>query len=210
MLYNIGRTVTYSILGLLLGLIGSGFAVFGFQQMLSVILGALILLSVVLPKKYFTRFKLYQKLTGLFYLLRSRLSTLFSKNNLSSLFTIGLLNGLLPCGLVYMALTGAIASGKAFHGALFMAAFGLGTIPLMLSLSLFKNLISLKFRSGINKAMPYLISVMAILMIVRGLNLGIPYVSPAFEKESKTVTCCEKPDNKKVAAGGEKNCCHKK
>lgn len=119
------------------------------------------------------------------------MADLFTQRSYSSLFAIGLLNGLLPCGLVYIALAGALASGTALNGALFMAAFGLGTIPMMMSLSWFANVISVRFRSGLRMAFPYLISVMAILMILRGMNLGIPYLSP------------------KMEANGNKTCCHK-
>ncbi|MGZ4043606.1 MAG: sulfite exporter TauE/SafE family protein, partial [Bacteroidia bacterium] len=56
LLYNSGRIITYSLLGLLFGIIGQGFAVFGLQQVLSVSLGTLILLSIILPKKFVSRF----------------------------------------------------------------------------------------------------------------------------------------------------------
>jgi uncharacterized protein len=210
-IYNSGRVFTYSLLGILFGLIGTGFAVFGLQKILSIFLGITILLSVIIPKKYISRFRLTGKFSGLFFNLKSRLGNLFLKRTFLSLFTIGLLNGLLPCGLVYIALTGAVASGTVLKGTAFMMAFGLGTVPVMLSLSWFKNIITIKFRSGINKAMPYLISTMAILMIFRGMNLGIPYLSPGFEAKTKSITCCEKTTlNNKSIIKSEENCCHKK
>ncbi len=209
-LYNFGRAFTYSVLGLLFGFVGSGFVFFGLQQVLSISIGLLILLSILLPKKYVFRFSITGKLSHLFYRLKSRLNILFSKNNLFSLFSIGILNGLLPCGLVYIALTGALALGNIFNGMFFMAAFGLGTIPVMFSLLWFRNSITVKFRLRINNAMPYFISFMAILMIFRGMNLGIPYLSPSFDAKTNSVTCCEKSGlENKLNLKTEVHCCHK-
>jgi sulfite exporter TauE/SafE len=207
--YNFGRAFTYASLGLFFGLVGNGFAIFGLQQILSISLGSIILLTLILPKDILFRFSITKQTSRLFFNLRSRLSALFHKKNFSSLFAIGLLNGLLPCGLVYMAIAGAIATGSALKGAAFMAAFGLGTIPVMFSLSWFSNLITVKFRSGINKALPYFISAMAVLMILRGLNLGIPYLSPEFNAKNKTMSCCEKKESGKDPKSII-DCCHKK
>lgn len=197
--YNFGRALTYSVLGLLFGLIGESFALFGMQQALSVVLGSIILLSVVIPVHYTNKFQITQPLFRFFNALKTKMTNLFQKRSLSSLFTIGLLNGLLPCGLVYIAIAGAIASGSAVKGAVFMAGFGLGTIPLMMTLSWFVNLINPRFRSGLRFAFPYLVSVMAILMILRGMNLGIPYISPKMEISAKNqinfhkeIKCCHK------------------
>jgi uncharacterized protein len=188
-LYNIGRAFTYSLFGVLFGLVGSGFAFFGLQQMLSVSLGALILLFIVLPKKISSnlgpvRF-VYNKWNGL----RELFSELLKKRSLPFLFIIGLLNGLLPCGLVYMAIAGSIATADWKSGGLFMFLFGLGTIPAMFTLSLFSNLINVRFRRRLNKAVPYFLSAMAIMMMLRGMNLGIPYLSPAALKEPSSVNC---------------------
>lgn len=121
------------------------------------------------------------------------------------MFLIGLLNGLLPCGLVYVAIAGATATGHFINGALFMFLFGLGTLPMMLSLSLFGQFIQAKYRNLMRKAVPVFVSAMAIMMILRGLNLGIPYVSPKIEEKEtsgmechsqgteKVMKCCAKP-----------------
>jgi sulfite exporter TauE/SafE len=209
LLYNSGRIVTYSILGLLFGLIGKGFAIFGLQQFLSVALGVIILLSVIVPQRLLTKWNFTKNIFVWLGQVKAGLSYLFSRRNLSSLFLIGILNGLLPCGLVYMALAAALGISDPVHSAMFMALFGLGTVPVMLSLSWFSDLINLKFRNGIRKSMPYVISIMAVLMILRGLNLGIPYLSPSYHVNDNSVSCCEKPrvmECKKQAM----ECCHKK
>jgi len=196
LVYNIGRALTYCLFGVLFGMIGRGFAVFGLQQIISVILGSLILISILVPRLYsFEETLFYSQLNKL----KQIISNYFTRSGLSSFFIVGLLNGLLPCGLVYMAVAGAIATGNVVNGALFMAAFGLGTIPAMFGLMWFGNLISIKRRTLIRKAFPYMMSLIAIMMILRGMNLGIPYISP--EMESKGEISCHSE---------QKQCCHGK
>ena len=189
LLYNTGRVVTYSFFGLLFGIIGRTFALFGFQQWLSIILGVIILLFLLLPNtnKVFENTNI---IVHFFYKVRSRLANLFKKRNYKSVFFIGLLNGLLPCGLVYMAVAGAIATASIVNGSLFMAFFGFGTFPMMLSVSFFASFINITARQKIRAAYPYLMFIMACLLIIRGLGLGIPYVSPAnFPNLSQAILC---------------------
>ena len=103
----------------------------------------------------------------------------------SSLFFIGLLNGLLPCGLVYMAIAGAIGTGAVFSGSLYMIMFGLGTLPMLLGITLAGNLLGLAFRKRINKVIPVLVILVGIFFVLRGLSLGIPFLSPPKEKIEK-------------------------
>jgi uncharacterized protein len=191
--YNSGRIVTYVAFGFLFGLIGKSVAVFGFQQWLSIILGILILVFIILPKRL-SSFSQNNFLLRFFEKILSSLGQLFSKNNFSSLFSIGLLNGLLPCGLVYMAAVVAISTGNIANSMVFMGAFGLGTLPMMWSVAFFGNYVSLSFRKKIRKAYPYMMMLMACLLILRGMGLGIPYVSPKVDMGKKEViNCCARP-----------------
>lgn len=189
-IYNAGRIVTYSAFGLLLGFIGQTAALFGFQQWLSITTGMLILLFIIMPKKYKMQSSVSGYTNAFFTRIRLELGRLFSQKNNSSLFVIGLLNGLLPCGLVYMAAAGAIAAGDVWKSAFFMAAFGLGTLPVMWSVAFFGNYIGVSFRQKIRKAYPYMMTLMACLLILRGLGLGIPYVSPGMDAAKKEVNGC--------------------
>ncbi len=192
-LYNAGRIVTYSGFGLLLGLIGSTAGLFGFQQGLSIVAGTLILLFLVVPKKYKMQSTATKYSNNFFTKLRLKLGSLFTQKSNSALFVIGLLNGLLPCGLVYMAGAGAIAAADTASSILFMAAFGLGTLPVMWSIAFFGNYIGISWRQKIRSAYPYIMAVMASLLILRGMGLGIPYVSPKMNTENKHVQgCCVK------------------
>lgn len=177
LLYNTGRVVTYTLMGAVLGLAGFSLGLFGFQRWLSVLAGISIILYLLYPQLSFykTGHRSFQTVMGK---LRNRLAGLFAKKSFRSVFFIGFLNGLLPCGLVYMAIATSVATGSIVKSSLFMAAFGLGTLPLMWAVSFFGNVISLKARTTIRKAYPYILFVMACLLIVRGLGLSIPYLSP--------------------------------
>lgn len=193
LLYNVGRTLTYAILGAIFGLAGLGLALGGLQQWVSIALGALMILSVLIPKVG----ALGRNLTSFSGLVTSRIKKLFGRffriRSYSSLFILGILNGFLPCGLVYIALAGALLMSQVYEGALYMVFFGLGTIPMMMALSLAGNLISSKFRAKLSKVIPYFIILLGLVFILRGLNLGIPYLSPKMEKSDtgSTIECCE-------------------
>jgi sulfite exporter TauE/SafE len=192
-IYNAGRIVTYAVFGLLFGLIGQTASLFGLQQWLSICTGAIILVFIFLPRKYKIQTSASNYTNGFFAGIRSKLASLFSQKNHSSLFVIGLLNGLLPCGLVYMAIAGAIATGSAGNSIVFMASFGLGTLPVMWSIAFFGNYVGVSIRQKMRRAYPYMMAFMACLLIIRGLGLGIPYVSPKMNTEKVHVHgCCTK------------------
>lgn len=189
LLYNNGRVITYSFFGLLFGIIGRTFALFGYQQWLSITLGAIIIIFLLIPKKSKV-FESTNLVIHFFYKIRTSLGKSFARRNYKSVFFIGLLNGLLPCGLVYMAVAGAIATASVIKSCLFMACFGLGTFPMMLSVSFFGSFINITARQKIRAAYPYLMFIMACLLIIRGLGLGIPYLSPAGSVGNHTAILC--------------------
>lgn len=207
-LYNVGRVATYTLLGLLFGLLGQSFYLGGFQQTLSVAVGVLLLLSVVFSQTNWIRLPALGFVYRFINSVKLQLGNLFNRKGLHFLFLIGLLNGFLPCGLVYLGIAGAVATGHFIKGAEFMLYFGLGTIPVMYSVAFLGQFISIKHRNFIRRSMPVVVAVMATLLIVRGLNLGIPYLSPQFEKDSREVTCCEKPNSEKEEIKCSPKYCH--
>ena len=193
LLYNLGRMFTYALFGGLFGLVGQSFVIAGYQQALSITLGVAILIMVLLPNQLANRFRITANIYSFIGKIKQQLGILFKKKSYPSLFFIGTLNGLLPCGLVYLGIAGAIATGSSLQGSVFMAVFGLGTFPAMIVLSLLGNSISINFRSKIRKAMPVFIVGMALLLILRGMNLGIPYVSPQMSAtKPECHKCCHK------------------
>jgi len=174
-LYQIGRVTTYCLLGVVAGLIGKSILLAGFQRTLSIALGAAILLGFLISKKVAVSAPAVKLVTRL----KSAMSRQLQRRDFRALALLGMLNGLLPCGLVYVALAGAISQGAMLKGILYMALFGLGTTPTMLGIGLSGKMFPLAFRLRLRSAIPVGVCLVASLLILRGMALGIPYVSPA-------------------------------
>ena len=175
--YHSGRLFTYSLIGLLFGFLGKGFYFFGFQQQLSIIVGVLMILAIVLPKA-FQQYNFSKQLNRFVMKVKSALGKELKKKGNDTFFTIGFLNGFLPCGLVYMAVFGALVTTNALSGRLYMFIFGLGTIPLMTVVIYLGNFANGLLRKRIQQVIPFIVVFIAILLVLRGMGLGIPHVSP--------------------------------
>jgi len=178
-LYHLGRIVTYSLLGTVFGLVGKGLLLTGLQQQLSIIIGVIMILLIVFPKISHTLTFKISPLTKVLNTLKLQLGLYLKKESYYAIFTIGFFNGFLPCGMVYLALVGAIAMESLFESTLYMFLYGLGTVPLLSVLIYVKDAFSNTFRNQLQKAIPVFVVVIGVLFIIRGLGLGIPYVSPA-------------------------------
>jgi len=179
--YQFGRIITYSLLGALLGIVGEGFEMAGFQQYLTIIAGILLIIMALFSfggKDFASKIPFLSKFL---FSVKLNLGKLLQKADYRSRFTTGLLNGFLPCGMVYMALTASLAAGGIWQGASYMALFGLGTLPFMFAVVLAGNLMNQAFRVKILKAVPVIMIILGGLFILRGLELGIPYISPRAE-----------------------------
>jgi sulfite exporter TauE/SafE len=177
--YHLGRLTAYGAIGLVFGLIGRGFYLAGIQQQLSIFIGVTMILVIVIPEKVFARYNCSQPTFRLISRIKTALGSQFKNRSYKSLFLIGLLNGLLPCGMVYVALFGAIAMQDAALGVLYMLLFGLGTIPMMSAVVYVQSFLTQPIRNKIQKAIPYVAVCIGVLFILRGLGLGIPYISPS-------------------------------
>ena len=184
--YNMGRLVTYSLLGIVFGLAGRTFLLAGLQRWVSIGLGVALLIGLFASRKL----ALWRPITLFVEQLKSRMSGLLRRRSLASLAALGLLNGLLPCGLVYVACAGATATGGILAGASYMAAFGAGTVPMMLTISLFGKLVPISLRLQLRKAIPVCVFLLATLLILRGMFLDIPYLSP--DLTNNAASCCPK------------------
>ena len=184
--YNLGRIVTYCGLGIAFGLLGQTLLLAGIQRWVSLGLGVALLAGLLTSRKL----ALWRPVLGSVEGLKHRMAALLRRPSLASLGTLGLLNGLLPCGLVYVACAGATATGGIVSGSGYMAVFGAGTVPLMLAIGLSGKLVPVPLRLKLRKAIPVSVCLLAALLILRGMGLGIPYLSPDLS-----------------AAGGA--CCHR-
>ena len=190
LLYNLGRVLCYTILGALFASLGRGLQLVGLQQKVSLFIGIILILGMLTPKRI--RLSLFQKISESSYAKKVRQSwaPFLRQAKGWNFFVIGLLNGLLPCGLVYVALAGAIASPSPYQGAAFMALFGSATIPALLVIGLFSQSIFQKIKGYEKVVIPLACASLAILFILRGLNLDIPYISPDLSQATEAPTCC--------------------
>jgi hypothetical protein len=177
--YHLGRLTAYASIGFVFGLLGKGFFMAGIQQQLSIFIGVAMIIVILVPEKSFAKYNFSKPVFKIIAKVKTELGSQFKNKSFASLFTIGLLNGFLPCGMVYVALFGAIAMQSAPLGVLYMILFGLGTVPLMSSVIYINTLLTLSVRNKIQKAIPYVAVIIGVLFILRGLGLGIPYVSPS-------------------------------
>ncbi|WP_348798925.1 sulfite exporter TauE/SafE family protein [Flavobacterium adhaerens] len=179
MTYHLGRLTAYASIGLLFGLLGRGLFLAGIQQQLSIFIGVAMILVILVPEKVLSRYNFSKPVYKWISRMKQMLGSQFKNKSFKSLFVIGLLNGFLPCGMVYVALFGAFAMQNASLGVLYMLLFGLGTVPLMSLVVYANSFLTVSFRNKIQKIIPYVGVVIGVLFILRGLGLGIPYVSPS-------------------------------
>lgn len=177
--YHFGRLTAYASIGLIFGLLGRGLYLAGFQQKMSIFIGVAMIAVVLIPEKVFAKYNFSKPVFKLISKIKTTLGGQFKNKSYKSLFTIGLLNGFLPCGMVYVALFGAIAMQNEFYGVLYMILFGLGTVPVMSSVVYINSFLTIPVRNKIQKIIPFVAVIIGILFIFRGLGLGIPYISPS-------------------------------
>ena len=177
--YHIGRLFAYATIGFVFGMLGKGFLLAGMQQKMSVFIGIAMILIILIPEKVVANYNFSKPIFKVISNIKTALGSQFKNKSYKSLFTIGLLNGLLPCGMVYVALFGAIAMQSPVLGILYMVLFGLGTVPMMSSIVYLNSFLTISIRNKIQKAIPYVAVFLGIVFILRGLGLGIPYISPS-------------------------------
>ena len=177
--YHLGRLTAYALLGLAFGLLGKGLFIAGFQQNISIAVGVLMIIIAIVPEKVFARYNFSKPIYKVISSIKSSLGNQFKRKTFDALFSIGFLNGLLPCGLVYAALFGAIAMQNEVLGVAYMLLYGIGTIPLMSIVVYASGFMSVPLRSILQRIIPIITIGIGILFILRGLSLGIPFISPA-------------------------------
>lgn len=188
-LYNVGRAITYAFLGALFGLIGESLSLVGLQQKISIGTGILILVFLMSSNGVIPSSFQVKAINKLMIKVRRKVGAYLNNSSPASHFKLGLFNGMLPCGLVYMALLASISMGSMLGGALYMFVFGLGTFPMMMVAAFFGKQIKSTKPQVFIRVVPVFIALVAFLLIVRGLGLGIPYLSPAAVGQVEMTLC---------------------
>lgn len=188
--YQVGRIITYASLGLLGGAAGRGVHLAGFQQAFSLIMGILVITLLVLYYGYHYAWQppVLNRLYA--WLQKTMMRLLRSDRSTSGFLLLGMANGLLPCGMVYVALAASLTSSSLNEGIGLMVFFGIGTLPAMLALSYAGHLLSLPVRYRLRQLVPVFMGLVGLALLLRGLNLGIPYLSPELPALGKAAIIC--------------------
>lgn len=186
--YFITKALGYALLGAIIGIIGAAAKLVVWQQWISIASGILMLVMVLFP----IVLQQFEKVNISASFISSNLNKLLQSKSKWRLFAFGFLHAFLPCGLVYTALAASLAFASAIKSSLFMFTFGISSALMLWALASFKTHFSFhksKHFAWISRSIVVLV---AILLIVRGLNLGIPYISPHFDQKTGEVkSCCQ-------------------
>ena len=173
LVYHAGRIFVYALIGVLFGLVGESMVFAGFQRWLSVIAG------IVMIAALFAATPLKSRLIRMPIAIKTRFASLLRQKTYPSIFALGGINGLLPCGLVYMAATASIASGDIFQSIASMVFFGLGTLPMLLGISFAGKRLNLSRIPALQKIAPVAVALAAVLLIIRSDPVGLFTGGPA-------------------------------
>lgn len=182
LIYNFGRVFSYITIGAIFGLIGNRLLLANLQQVSSIVFGVIIILAAVLPDKAKTKVIDFPIIKWMTNGIKKSFQQVSKNYSIGSMFVIGILNGFLPCGFVYVGAFGAVATGSILYGMLYMLFFGLGTIPSMFLASIAGGFVNTKIKFKVRKLIPVLAVLIGLIFILRGLELGIPLVSPKLQK----------------------------
>ncbi|MBS1524429.1 MAG: sulfite exporter TauE/SafE family protein [Bacteroidetes bacterium] len=183
--YQLGRIISYTVLGLIAGIIGRQLWLAGLQQGVSIASGALVL-TAACSRIFKISFK-NSNAGGKLYRIVNK-AVIYGVNNRWGHIFIGMLNGFLPCGFVYLALAGAVNTTSAGQAMYYMFWFGMGTLPLMFLAAVSSGFVSLNMRRRLNRIVPYFMLLLGCWFILRGSNLDIPYLSP--QKNAAFISNC--------------------
>jgi sulfite exporter TauE/SafE len=186
-IYNTGRAFTYALLGLLIGSVGSSIAWLSHLRYLSVFAGLLMIAYVLWPAKLDTYFHTPQLWQDAVNFVRKRMGQMLHSRKMHGMLLLGILNGLLPCGMVYLALISSMATGSMAGSGVYMFLFGIGTLPMMMAVGFFKQWFSPNFRTRLRKLTPILMATVGIWLVVRGLFIQFPSSSSI---KSGEITIC--------------------
>jgi sulfite exporter TauE/SafE len=186
-IYNAGRALSYAALGAVVGIFGNAVAVMGHLKIVSILAGTGMLAYVFLPKVFGAGLVAPGFLQRPVTHLKKEMATLLRSRSLAGWFLLGTLNGMLPCGLVYLALMSSVATGTSSGGAIFMFVFGMGTLPAMMAVGFFKNWITPAIRTKFHQITPVFIAFAGIWLLYRSTLIETPVTH---EQGANGITIC--------------------
>ena len=185
-LHHGGRITTYSVLGAASGALGAAIVWAGFERWLSIGAGAAALILALGQFRGSNGVGAHVAFN-----LKNHFAQLLKGSSAWSTVGLGALNGLLPCGLVYLACAAAASSGSVAGGIVIMWAFGLGTLPMLFGIHFASRSFGWANPARWRRTILICSMIAGGLLILRGMALGVPYVSPSISN-GKVASCCHK------------------
>lgn len=185
-IYHLGRITTYAIIGMLIGLVGNLLAFKQLQSYIAFIFGFLLLIYGL---NYFIKVKIpayfSQGNSGLLKIYNK----LLKSNAKSNILLLGILNGLLPCGMVYAAMAVSFLNQDIYYGGLMMLAFGLGTIPAFVLLLLGSKNKSLRTLAAKYHLQPSLMIIAGLLVCLKSTATIMPPQTALWQSVLNPIMC---------------------
>ncbi len=182
-LYHLGRLGVYALLGVLFGLISSSVGFFAMQRYFSLILGVVIIAVFAFPKVR-NRFEGWYYHSRFYQIIKSSLTKQFGGR--ARWMFGGVLNGFLPCGLVYLAAAGAMVSHSILQGVQYMFLFGMGTIPLLALVKFGAGSYKGLFKKVNNLTTPIAL-IAGLMMVARGFMVAEPDINHLIQAQIMNV-----------------------
>ena len=173
LVYNLGRIITYAFFGFLFGIVGKSFFTMGIQKWFLITLAVLLIIIAIFSIDIETKALKIPAIGKFNKKVKELLAKSLKNATVKSFLYIGILNGFLPCGLVYMAIVAAIATGGVLNSVLYMILFGIGTMPMMMALGYGGHLLSTRFRTFLRKLYPVFMIIFAILFLMRAFKINM-------------------------------------
>jgi sulfite exporter TauE/SafE len=167
LVYNGGRILCYALLGALVGTFGWLLSFSGIQNLLTIFLGCVLVVVGLTGFGHFHIPALSKVIQWVTLVIKSTFSRFLQRKTVFSIASLGMLNGLLPCGLTYLALTYCLSLDRAWDGFLFMLLFGVGTLPIMLGFTSLLPSLMKRFNFSFRHATTVTLIVVGLLLITR-------------------------------------------
>lgn len=185
--YNAGRILLYGILGALVGSLGAIAGLTQYQTLLSAAVGAVLVLLGIGGVSVIRIPLLTPALQRLANALKSLFAAQVKSKSIPSFVLMGAINGLLPCGLTYFALTYCVTLPDALSGFQFMLLFGAGTLPVMLGIPAVLSLVSSRLKVSLQRVTAAVMILLGMLLLVRSVIVHPQEMPPA--SASTEVVC---------------------
>jgi sulfite exporter TauE/SafE len=188
-IYNLGRIIMYGLLGAIVGVLGWTLPFNNFQNLFSIVLGVTLLLFSVWQISNVRVPLLTPLLQRLTITLKKVFGIFLQRKSFASVFMLGFLNGILPCGLTFLALTYCLTLANPVTSLYYMLLFGVGTLPAMLGMTAGFQYIVKRFNISFKKVTTAMLLISGCLLIARVFLFHEGHLMPEDHSMMEIILC---------------------